>query len=394
MTKQEAEKLLDAYVAELSGDFTDTDDRDALREKIVDGLAGPSAPSGSAGQGLLPDEWHLFHNLWTKAVGTPDYDKEQWIKLEGILVRFGSAGQVEKCPSCGSENRGFCTLVTGVEHLHNGLDSECCKNTWHISALPSRAGREPEGRAESAVEPRSYIGSDEERAKLERKALGDFGEPVVSASPAPLARKDWIPCPICGSEYDGKFCHACRNEQPVSPSPATQCVHCSEEIRESEQGWRAEHGSVICPENPTGNSHEPVAAQPVAANPPVNWQDLYQRTEDALLALRIELGGKDFKTNALDHINGQGWAEVLNDDHAEQLTMEAYERRRRSGGFRPWAELDGRSHKSYMSMTKAVMAAQRYRLGCEPPAPLPAPPSEADPTTCNCKEMGITYITP
>jgi hypothetical protein len=26
-----------------------------------------------------------LHALWTKAVGTPDYDKSQWIKLERII---------------------------------------------------------------------------------------------------------------------------------------------------------------------------------------------------------------------------------------------------------------------------------------------------------------------
>jgi len=31
-----------------------------------------------------------------------------------------------------------------------------------------------------------------------------------------LPRDAWIPCPICVSDYDGVFCHACRN----TPSPA------------------------------------------------------------------------------------------------------------------------------------------------------------------------------
>lgn len=29
----------------------------------------------------------LFHILWTKAVGTKDYDKQQWLKFEGLLTR-------------------------------------------------------------------------------------------------------------------------------------------------------------------------------------------------------------------------------------------------------------------------------------------------------------------
>jgi len=31
----------------------------------------------------------------------------------------------------------------------------------------------------------------------------------------PKERKDWIPCPICQSDYDGVFCHACRNLRPT-----------------------------------------------------------------------------------------------------------------------------------------------------------------------------------
>lgn len=28
------------------------------------------------------ETWHLFHRLWTKAVGTPDYVKKEWQELE------------------------------------------------------------------------------------------------------------------------------------------------------------------------------------------------------------------------------------------------------------------------------------------------------------------------
>lgn len=31
----------------------------------------------------------LFNRLWTKAVGAPDYDKEEWLELER---RFGTNG--------------------------------------------------------------------------------------------------------------------------------------------------------------------------------------------------------------------------------------------------------------------------------------------------------------
>lgn len=30
---------------------------------------------------------NLFYRLWTKAVGTPDYDKEEWKRLEKILQK-------------------------------------------------------------------------------------------------------------------------------------------------------------------------------------------------------------------------------------------------------------------------------------------------------------------
>ena len=34
----------------------------------------------------VPDQWHnLLHRLWSKAVGTPDYVKDDWIELEQIL---------------------------------------------------------------------------------------------------------------------------------------------------------------------------------------------------------------------------------------------------------------------------------------------------------------------
>lgn len=31
---------------------------------------------------------HLLHALWTKAVGTEDYDKEQWKALEKIIYQY------------------------------------------------------------------------------------------------------------------------------------------------------------------------------------------------------------------------------------------------------------------------------------------------------------------
>ncbi len=31
----------------------------------------------------------LFHELWTKAVGMPDYDKEKWMELQQALTDLG-----------------------------------------------------------------------------------------------------------------------------------------------------------------------------------------------------------------------------------------------------------------------------------------------------------------
>lgn len=32
---------------------------------------------------------HMFHHLWTKAVGTPDYVKEEWKRFEKLLKLLG-----------------------------------------------------------------------------------------------------------------------------------------------------------------------------------------------------------------------------------------------------------------------------------------------------------------
>jgi hypothetical protein len=31
------------------------------------------------------DIYHLFHTLWTKAVGTPEYDKAEWKLLRDLI---------------------------------------------------------------------------------------------------------------------------------------------------------------------------------------------------------------------------------------------------------------------------------------------------------------------
>ena len=36
----------------------------------------------------------LFHRLWTKAVGTTDYDKKEWQRLEEMLVNKSSPDDI------------------------------------------------------------------------------------------------------------------------------------------------------------------------------------------------------------------------------------------------------------------------------------------------------------
>lgn len=42
-----------------------------------------------------PDARALFHRLWTKAVGTPDYDKKEWALLEEMFIK-ALAGVAQK----------------------------------------------------------------------------------------------------------------------------------------------------------------------------------------------------------------------------------------------------------------------------------------------------------
>jgi len=34
-----------------------------------------------------PEWWNRFHELWTKAVGSVDYDKRQWQEFEAVLFK-------------------------------------------------------------------------------------------------------------------------------------------------------------------------------------------------------------------------------------------------------------------------------------------------------------------
>jgi hypothetical protein len=54
------------------------------------------------------ETWHLFHKLWTRAVGTPDYNKKDWQELvwriDGLPTRHAGEPQTPDSPS-GSQPR-------------------------------------------------------------------------------------------------------------------------------------------------------------------------------------------------------------------------------------------------------------------------------------------------
>lgn len=54
-------------------------------------------------------------------------DFEAWV----AATRKEERAARTSCPACGSTVPGFCTLVTGHEHLHNGPGSQCCQDAWH-----------------------------------------------------------------------------------------------------------------------------------------------------------------------------------------------------------------------------------------------------------------------
>lgn len=37
-----------------------------------------------------------FHALWSKAVGTPDYDKEQWMRLDSEIANANRTLEIEE----------------------------------------------------------------------------------------------------------------------------------------------------------------------------------------------------------------------------------------------------------------------------------------------------------
>lgn len=62
-------------------------------------------PQPAPGERELPDEpgHHLFHSLWTKAVGTPGYDKAAWRELDRLITNWRKARPADderELPDC------------------------------------------------------------------------------------------------------------------------------------------------------------------------------------------------------------------------------------------------------------------------------------------------------
>ena len=49
----------------------------------------------------------LLHALWTKAVGTPDYEKSQWLKLEAQIVSANRTLNERSAPDTEKNLRRF-----------------------------------------------------------------------------------------------------------------------------------------------------------------------------------------------------------------------------------------------------------------------------------------------
>lgn len=64
-------------------------------DAIDAGAALAPDPSVTPARGMPAHSptWHLFHRLWTKAVGTDGYDKSEWLRLERILLEIEKAAQ-------------------------------------------------------------------------------------------------------------------------------------------------------------------------------------------------------------------------------------------------------------------------------------------------------------
>ena len=49
---------------------------------------------------INPELNSLFHRLWTKAVGTSDYSKDEWLRFEKLLEQMNK--EDPPCPQCGA----------------------------------------------------------------------------------------------------------------------------------------------------------------------------------------------------------------------------------------------------------------------------------------------------
>ena len=71
-------------------DFVRLEALDAIGESALMPAADVTPLPGMPAHSEL---WHLLHRLWTKAVGTPGYDKREWLQLERVVLEIEKAAE-------------------------------------------------------------------------------------------------------------------------------------------------------------------------------------------------------------------------------------------------------------------------------------------------------------
>ena len=57
-----------------------------------------------------------FHALWSKAVGTPDYDKSQWMKLDSEIANANREIEPKKKESSTFDHRSDAQIFLDATH--------------------------------------------------------------------------------------------------------------------------------------------------------------------------------------------------------------------------------------------------------------------------------------